>query len=75
MYYDKMCKGCYYYSRSDRRPLCKVIDTDYVSETLICPCSICLIKGVCEDACDDYNYYVDELELEEYLSHDKKEHP
>ena len=39
------CKGC------DIAPNCTVND----DKAEICPCRICIVKGLCEEACDDYH--------------------
>lgn len=37
------CEGC---------TIIEYSECSWFSETLICPCSICLVKVVCTDACD-----------------------
>lgn len=44
------CKGCHSYEFHELD--CELLD---VSEH--CPCSICLIKGMCYTACDEYQTY------------------
>jgi len=41
----KYCKGCY------RRSVNFCVYTKYMKE---CPCGICLIKGVCQVACEEF---------------------
>ena len=45
------CKGCLNYNIDN-------INCDLFEAPGICPCSICLIKGMCRNACVQYeNYY------------------
>ncbi len=50
-----MCKGCRSYLESD-------CDLAEKQETILikCPCLICLIKGMCRDACEDHKTYWDD---------------
>lgn len=59
----KDCKGCklmqcaqHYYKTAH---ICSLLytDSDLYIKVPVCPCSICLIKGICEDACQAYFRY------------------
>lgn len=45
------CKGCIVYERDLR--FCSWFHKD-----LICPCSICLVKAMCEDMCEEITVYL-----------------
>lgn len=52
-----VCKGCRLYENIDEDNKCRI---PHKKNGHICPCSICLVKGVCEDVCDliaKYNAY------------------
>ena len=53
------CKGCYSYGRND----CVYIAYRVEERTVGCPCMICLIKGVCNRACGEYEKFVIEIRL------------
>ncbi len=55
----KECKGCHVFM--DHR--CSFTDPKYVDK---CPCKICLIKGVCETACEEYIHYYDKWHEERF---------
>ncbi len=42
---ERSCKGCIDYNQG-----CIVI----ISQRIKCPCQTCLIKGICETACKDF---------------------
>jgi len=46
----KECDGCAIRNRCDLKP--HYIDC-YGNEK-ICPCSTCLVKGICKDSCQDF---------------------
>lgn len=55
---EKICKGC----RGFKRNLCftppSIPITKYTPEGLICPCSTCLVKGICNGIdCDMLDKY------------------
>jgi len=54
------CKGCLSYSE-DLIMGCEIESTPYrsgpYSKTRYCPCLNCLVKGVCEDSCQDLENY------------------
>jgi len=62
------CKGC----------LHNVIDMPCslnMYDSSLCPCQICLIKGMCEDTCEEYNQFRDKVmqfRAEQYTSHIKR---
>jgi len=45
------CKGCFV---NDSCPL--IGQNELVP---VCPCTVCLVKGVCEISCDDYDKFED----------------
>lgn len=60
----KICEGCLSYyipyeegSRWYQQFKSCVIPIPKISETLFCPCSKCIIKGVCTEVCDDFLLY------------------
>lgn len=50
------CKGCKTYDEGERKS-CSVGINPHLSETEECPCMICLIKSMCNDACADLINY------------------
>jgi len=51
---DSNCEGCYMYKRC----ICdKHNDVD-----MVCPCSICLVKVVCNGSCDLYKKFIDKVQ-------------
>jgi len=63
----KECKGCKEYTRPliyfKNLKRCKShLKPSFINkknETMKCPCSICLVKGICKNACDkiiEYNH-------------------
>lgn len=52
----KECKGCRWRPHCTVRPYYK----NEISETVECPCSICLIKGICRDwmSCMPWHTYI-----------------
>ena len=50
------CKGCLSYSE-DLRSGCSIDSIPHISETEQCPCITCLVKGMCEDSCEDLRLY------------------
>ena len=47
---NEMCTGCRSYENDVP---CKYIKNDKE----VCPCLICLIKGMCNDACEKFRIY------------------
>jgi hypothetical protein len=54
----KNCKGCYSYGKND----CFYIGRTEEG-TVNCPCMICLIKGVCYRACEEYEDFTMKIRL------------
>ena len=56
---DGTCKGCvmaeYIYS---------YVECVWFSKTLICPCSTCLVKVMCNDTCDLLEAHTERVENE-----------
>ena len=48
------CNGCYCEDND-----CDIIDK--LTDFDICPCGICIIKVMCNDACEDYNTFYQHL--------------
>jgi len=62
----KECEGCAYEGLCDYEGSC-VLEPYYINkqgDKLVCPCSICLVKGVCIKSCKEIQLY--------YLSYRKK---
>lgn len=60
----KQCIGCQSYRGA---PYCSIRRIPYIPKGLICPCSICLIKVICGNACqefEDFIYKLKEIEGE-----------
>ncbi len=53
---DYNCKGCYTFM-SDHMDCPHHV----INESDECPCRICLIKGVCDTTCEEYNDFFDDL--------------
>jgi hypothetical protein len=64
---EEACKGCKDYDSNYYSSFGGECLTDVAIESLSkvkCPCSICLIKGICEESCDLFNEYDKLLILE-----------
>jgi hypothetical protein len=48
--YPDICEGCLTYEEIYKQS-CNFAYVRYDKDVLICPCSICLVKMVCIDAC------------------------
>ena len=59
---DKNCEGCYAYIQAKEDDNLKGLVCDLISsyKNKICPCSICIIKVICDTCCK---------EVEEYINH------
>lgn len=53
---EKICKGCRSYN-ANHEPCCSIESILYLPEDKICPCSTCLVKGICDQPCLDYTIY------------------
>ena len=53
---EKMCKGCLSYN-SNHEPCCSIHRIPDFPEDRMCPCSTCLVKGICNKPCLDYTIY------------------
>lgn len=51
---DKICLGCKVYLNNNLRVICQM---DYKKDKMLCPCSSCLIKMVCEIECTKIEKY------------------
>lgn len=51
------CQGCKSYSDRELRGTCLAWNTPKLSNTTKCPCTVCLVKGVCIKACKEYKVY------------------
>ena len=51
----KECEGCKVYS--SKLSKCSIFIIPNISETQSCPCISCLIKGICDDMCEDFRKY------------------
>ena len=59
MKYDKdykECVGCFEYKTIKTKLYCIFITYNIQDK---CPCRLCLIKGMCQVACEDYNKFVE----------------
>ena len=55
----KMCEGCVtYYVDGGNSPCRSVRHMPYIPETLLCPCSNCILKAMCSEPCVDFSNYV-----------------
>jgi len=62
----KRCEGCLSYSKVIGKPRCSLKRISYIREELTCPCSICLVKGVCNTDCEEFIKFCRGLELSVY---------
>jgi len=53
------CEGCWGFNMKSLIPRCNVA---YNKRTSPCPCSKCIVKGMCSESCDDY------LKFDDYVS-------
>lgn len=51
------CKGCASFSYNTNSPYCKAEVDSRISLDQSCPCLTCLIKGVCDTICEEFEYY------------------
>lgn len=53
------CKGCKPHNKSSQHPDIKTVKCGYPPKigTAICPCVNCLVKSMCMDDCDSFNYH------------------
>ena len=64
---EEICNGCYCKITQIKMKVCLttvchgrpdiIISGD--KSQLLCPCSKCLVKMVCQNSCDQYRFYVD----------------
>lgn len=60
----KICEGCKMYGiivdllghKGEYRRLC-MIDQPVLPSEIQCPCINCLVKGICEDECEEFRNY------------------
>ena len=57
---ESKCKGCrtYDYVLELHKGSCLAGVTPHLSETEQCPCITCIIKVMCNKACDDFHDYM-----------------
>jgi len=53
---ESECRGCNMYNIELKG--CDIGIISYVSETKCCPCLDCLMKGICQNACENYEHYL-----------------
>lgn len=54
----KGCEGCISYRpHRDIGDQCGDEAIPHISETLSCPCSICIVKTMCNNSCEDFHDY------------------
>lgn len=67
---ETLCKGCHTYEVTKGKCITKSTITKMDdSNELICPCSLCLIKSMCSDPCDEmraFYHKVMNLDKEEW---------
>jgi len=57
----KQCEGCLSYDKERPWVNCSVRGISYIPQGLICPCSTCLLKGICLEICEEFDLFIDEL--------------
>ena len=50
------CRGCNMYKIELNK--CGVEVLPHISETEHCPCLTCLLKGICQNTCKEYDVYL-----------------
>lgn len=58
---EDVCEGCATYSKSSSSILYQTDDWCNIKARKgkhICPCSTCLIKMICDELCDEIEYYI-----------------
>jgi len=53
----EMCKGCMTYN-IDNTPCPSIKNVHYIPDTLLCPCSTCILKVICVEPCEDFMDYI-----------------
>ena len=54
----KQCIGCRSYGKIIEGPNCSLRRIPYLPEGTVCPCSICIVKGICIDSCQEFKDFV-----------------
>jgi hypothetical protein len=69
-----ICKGCKQYNLHGDCPFLPIIHKGTDKEKT-CPCSVCLVKGMCSSInhCELMNRYLICLDVKALISYDKKE--
>ena len=59
----KTCDGCRsLIENRHEHGICSDLKSfKYTERAKTCPCSICIVKGVCWDGCDDFNNFIMEM--------------
>lgn len=55
------CEGCKAYSDRESKGMCLACNTPSLSDTIKCPCVICLVKGICVVSCKEFKIYADKV--------------
>jgi len=55
----KECNGCKSYKGYKGKCFLVPYYFNEQGNKLECPCSTCLVKGICEKPCDEFNLYID----------------
>ncbi len=56
------CSGCYIYMEDLSCDITSIF-IDKLTDSDMCPCSICLVKVVCEGTCEDYLIFYRDLSV------------
>lgn len=64
---EEDCKGCYTYEQFKKNPKRNNTVCKWFNELLVCPCMACLVKPICDKACNELIKYEDDLDYYEKL--------
>lgn len=53
---ENECRGCHSYISNEQK-VCDAGIIPYISETELCPCLNCIVKGMCEVTCVEFRKY------------------
>ena len=55
------CEGCKSYNDIESKGACLACNIPRLSNSIKCPCIICLVKGMCVRVCEEFKIYVDKV--------------
>jgi len=65
MSYNKECKGCAEFKNETEEYICYFARANQYQN--ICPCSLCLVKTMCNTACEAYKTFEEDMQKRELI--------